>query len=63
MNDIDDLERALAFALSRSTWKSDLRTIEACRRAAADQVKHLQRAGFSVSRKPPQRGASHLAGG
>lgn len=50
MSDADsDLRDALAYALWRSPWRNRLGGLDACRLAAGDLVRHLNRAGYQVA--------------
>ena len=43
-----DLRHALAYALWRSVWRKHLKDLDACWMAAADQIKHLEMAGYKI---------------
>ncbi|PWE16709.1 hypothetical protein DDZ18_10895 [Marinicauda salina] len=57
------LREALAYALWRSPWRKELKSLDACRAAAGDLVRHMQRARFEVSERPPVEPHGGLARG
>lgn len=58
-----ELRDALAYALWRSPWRTRLGGLDACRLAAADLVRHLNRAGYEVIPGAPARPHGGLARG
>ena len=56
-----DLYETLAYALWRTPWRTRLDGLEACRMAAHDLAKHMQRAGYQIDRKPPLKPHGDLA--
>ena len=57
-----DLRRALAYALWRSVWRKHLKDLDACRMAAADQIKHLEISGYKIEPGPGVGGHGAVAG-
>lgn len=56
-----DLCETLAYALWRTPWRARLDGLEACRMAARDLVKHMDRAGYTLERRPPMEPHGRLA--
>ncbi len=56
-----DLCETIAYALWRTPWRTRLDGLDACRMAAQDLAKHLQRAGYQIDRKPPLEPHGELA--
>ena len=52
-NDDEELARDIGYALWRSPFKAKGQGIDACRTVAGAVVKHLHRANWRFTRKPP----------
>jgi hypothetical protein len=48
-----DLCECLAYALWRSPWRTRLDGLDACRMAAQDLARHMDRAGYQLDRSAP----------